>query len=86
MYGQARRRRPAGNGTLPTLLGSEVVMGTEPAPTRSGYHEIDQWARELEAGAQLLPAEGVAELQRALVEIEEQSKEAVRREWGLPNP
>jgi len=45
--------------------------------------DIDRWARELEEGAGGVSAEDAGELERALEEIERQSKEAVRREWGL---
>jgi hypothetical protein len=45
--------------------------------------EIDRWARELEEGAAGISAEDARELERALEEVERQSKEAVRREWGL---
>jgi hypothetical protein len=45
--------------------------------------DIDRWARELEEGAAGVSAEDAGELREALEEVERQSKEAVRREWGL---
>jgi D-alanine-D-alanine ligase-like ATP-grasp enzyme len=44
--------------------------------------EIGQWARELEASTARIPAEEHELLERALEEIERESKDAVRREWG----
>ena len=49
----------------------------------STTEDIDQWARELDEGARSITAEDVAELERALADIERESKDAVRREWGL---
>jgi len=46
--------------------------------------DIERWARELEEGAAGISTEDARELERALAEIERQSKEAVRRQWGLP--
>jgi hypothetical protein len=46
--------------------------------------DIDAWARDLEEGARGITAEDAAALERALLDIERESKEAVRREWGLP--
>ena len=46
--------------------------------------DIDRWARELEEGSAGISPEDARELEQALAEIERQSKEAVRREWGLP--
>ena len=44
--------------------------------------EIEQWAKELEASTARIPAEEHELLERALEEIEQESKDAVRREWG----
>jgi len=49
----------------------------------STTEDIDQWARELDEGARAITPEDVAELERALADIERESKDAVRREWGL---
>ena len=46
-------------------------------------HELEQWAREMEAGAARIPAEDHERFLRAIEEVERQSKEAVAREWGI---
>lgn len=45
--------------------------------------EIQQWAEELEASTARIPADEHERLERALDEIKQESKDAVRREWGL---
>lgn len=45
---------------------------------------VDQWARDLEAATAQLPVEEHERFRRALVEHEHESKDAVRRQWGLP--
>jgi hypothetical protein len=45
--------------------------------------DIDQWAKDLDEGARDMTPEDGAALERALAEIERESKDAVRREWGL---
>jgi hypothetical protein len=44
--------------------------------------EIEQWAKELEASTARIPVEEHELLESALEEIERESKDAVRREWG----
>jgi hypothetical protein len=46
--------------------------------------DFDRWAEDLDEGARHITPENAAALERALVEIERESKDAVRREWGLP--
>lgn len=43
-----------------------------------------QWADDLETSTARLPAEEHDRFRHALDEIESESKEAVRRAWGLP--
>ena len=45
--------------------------------------DIDRWARQLEEAAAALPADDVVAFRRALDEVERESKESVRRDWGL---
>jgi hypothetical protein len=47
------------------------------------HAEIEQWAKELEALTAQIPDEEHERLERALEKIEWESKDAVRREWGL---
>jgi hypothetical protein len=58
-----------------------VVEEPETAPSAA---EIEQWAKELEESTAKIPAEEHEQFLRALEEIERESKDAVRREWGLP--
>jgi hypothetical protein len=57
-----------------------VVEEPELAGTRA---EIELWAKELEASTARIPAEEHELLERALKEIEQESKDAVRRDWRL---
>jgi len=61
--------------------GQELVI-EEPDSAETAA-EIEQWAKELEASTARIPAEEHELLDRALEEIEQESKDAVRREWGL---
>lgn len=45
---------------------------------------LADWEREMEEAARTIPAEEHERLLKALETIEAESKEAVRREWGLP--
>lgn len=58
------------------LVIEEPDLGETPA-------EIEKWAKELEASTARIPAEEHERLERALKEIERESKDAVRRKWGL---
>ena len=53
----------------PDLVGAEAQVG--------------QWAKDLETAAARVPAEEHDRFRRALGEIERESKDAIRREWGL---
>jgi len=58
------------------LVVEEPDLGETPA-------EIEQWAKELEESTAKIPVEEHERLDRALDEIERDSKDAVRRKWGL---
>ena len=62
--------------------GQELVV-EEPRGERAAG-EIGQWAREMDAGVAQIPAEEHDRFLHALDEIERQSKDAVRKEWGAP--
>ena len=61
--------------------GQELLI-EEPdlAPSQA---ELEEWSRDLEAAVARIPAEEHERFARALEEIERESKEAVRRAWGL---
>ena len=59
--------------------GQELVV-EEPDLARTEF-PVDQWAKELEKSTATIPAEEHERLDRALEEIERESKDAVRREW-----
>jgi hypothetical protein len=60
--------------------GTELVID-EPEPTPQG--EISQWAQELDDSTAQIPQEEHDRFLQALDEIERESKEAVRKQWGL---
>ena len=62
--------------------GQELVV-EEPQPD-GAQAEIGQWAQELEAAAAQIPPEEHDRFLKALEEVEKESKEAVRKQWGLP--
>jgi len=61
--------------------GQELVV-EEPDGLRG--EEIGQWAQELEAAAAQIPAEEHDRFLTAIDEGEKESKEAIRKQWGLP--
>jgi hypothetical protein len=61
--------------------GQELVV-EEPQPNGAG--DLAQWAQEMDAATAEIPAEEHERFLNALDEIERDSKEAVRRQWGLP--
>jgi len=62
--------------------GQELVV--EDPEVAVAASEVEQWSREIEAAAAKLPAEEHDRFRRAMDDIERESKETVRREWGLP--
>jgi uncharacterized membrane protein len=60
--------------------GQELLIEGTDVPTAE---DLRAWAAEMEASAARLPAEEHEHFERALDEVERESKEAVRREWGL---
>lgn len=64
------------------LEGQELII-EQPEPGMAGA-QANQWAKDLEEAAAGFPAEEHARFRDALNEIERESKNTVRREWGLP--
>lgn len=62
--------------------GQELIV-EEPKADRADA-EISQWAREMDAATAQIPAEEHERFLTALDEIERDSKDAVRKQWGLP--
>ena len=62
--------------------GQELVV-EEPKPD-NGSEAIQQWASELESAAAQIPAEEHDRFLTALDEIEQASKESVRKRWEQP--
>lgn len=46
--------------------------------------QLDNWASDLDAAIASIPEEEHQTFLRALDDIERESKDAVRREWGMP--
>lgn len=61
--------------------GQELIVERQSDP--AAQDEIERWARELEEADSTISHEDAATLERALADVERQSKDAVRREWGL---
>lgn len=62
--------------------GQELIV-EEPGPDVAGV-EIGQWVQEMDAATAQLPPEEHDRFRQALDQIEHESKDAVRRQWGLP--
>ena len=84
--------------TIRGILRNGVIEPTEPIPAdweegrelaiedSQETHDpsrLAAWAAEIEAHAAQIPPEEHARFSEALLEIERESKAAVRREWGL---
>ena len=52
--------------------------------TTASDRELDDWGDELDAATSRIPPEDQQRFQDALVDLEKESKDAVKREWGLP--
>jgi len=61
--------------------GQELVV--EEPKAEASEAQIAQWAQELEAATAQIPAEEHDRFLKALDEIERESKESVRKQWGL---
>ena len=61
--------------------GQELVV-EEPKADRADA-EINQWAQEMDAATAQIPAEEHERFLNALDEIERDSKDAVRKQWGM---
>jgi hypothetical protein len=62
--------------------GQELVV--EEPKADDAVAEISQWAQEMDAATAQIPAEEHERFLKALDEIERDSKDAVRKQWGLP--
>ena len=60
--------------------GQELLI--EPPIPEGQEARIREWAQDLETAAARLPAEEHNRFHRALLDIERESKETVRHEWG----
>ena len=61
--------------------GQELLI-EEPKVSCAAEAEINQWARDMDAATAQIPAEEHERFLNALDEIERESKEAVRKQWG----
>jgi hypothetical protein len=61
--------------------GQELVVEE---PQQNSPAEIVQWSQELDAATAQIPAEEHDRFLHALDEIERESKEVVRKQWGRP--
>jgi hypothetical protein len=90
---------PGADMTIKAVLRHGVIQPVEPLPAdwADGQElvveepkadgadaEISQWAQEMESATAEIPAEEHDRFLQALDEIERESKEAVRKQWGLP--
>ena len=64
-------------------LGGSIIQEGDLMTVKVNPREIQQWAKELEESTAKIPADEHDRLEQALEEIERESKDAVRREWGL---
>lgn len=60
--------------------GQELVVEADVVPDAA---DVDRWADELEAASRAIPDEEHDRFMRALEVGEKESKDAVRRAWGL---
>lgn len=63
------------------IEGQELVV--EDPDSAESAAEIERWAKELEESTARIPPDEHDRLDRALENIERESKDAVRRQWGL---
>ena len=85
--------------TIKAILSHGVIKPIEPLPPEwaDGQElvieglkkdradlEIDQWAREMDTATAQISSEEHDRFLQALDEIEVESKEAVRKQWGQP--
>jgi len=85
--------------TIKARLRDGIIQPTEPLPAgwADGQEllieeadvipteaELQEWLQEMDAGAAQISAEDNEQFLQAMAEQERESKDAVRREWGLP--
>jgi hypothetical protein len=61
--------------------GQELLV--EQPDGSAGNVKVDQWVQDLDEATALVPAGEHQRFQQAMEEIERESKNRVRREWGL---
>jgi hypothetical protein len=66
----------------PDWADGQELLVEEPSASNADA-QISQWAREMDAATAQIPAEEHERFLTALDEIERDSKEAVRKQWGL---
>jgi len=66
----------------PDWIEGQELLVEEPASAGT-QAQVDQWANDLDKTTAQIPAEEHNRFLRALGEIEQETKDAVRREWGL---
>ncbi len=64
--------------------GQELVVEEPYLSQAEELSHLDDWTNDLEAAAAQVPLEEHRRFCDALTDIEQESKDAVRREWGLP--
>ena len=77
------------NGSIQPLepLPSDWAEGKEllvEDSTPAAVEDLHAWSRDIDEAARQLPGLDHERFREALDEVEHQSKEATRREWGLP--
>jgi hypothetical protein len=85
--------------TIKAILRHGVIQPIDPLPSDwaegqellvegpSGRHaeaDLNQWRHELDAATAAIPAEEHERFLQAIDEIEHESKESVRKQWGQP--
>ena len=85
--------------TIKAILRQGVIEPVEPLPpdwaegqellikepqTSQPDAQISQWAQEMDAATAQIPAEEHERFLTALEEIERESKDAIRKQWGIP--
>lgn len=85
--------------TIKAVLRQGVIQPIEPLPADwvegqelvveepravGADDEVGRWAREMDAAVAQIPAEEHDRFLHAVDEIERESKDAVRKEWGTP--
>ena len=65
------------------MEGQALLIDTEEGASQPTAEELRAWSKEIEAAAAKIPEEEHRRFLAALEEIERESKDEVRREWGI---